>query len=628
MAGTKNVLHITLMGRFRLRWGEAAVVHLDTPSQQSLLAYLALHPDQPHSRQHLAFTFWPDSHEGQSRTNLRKAIHHLRHILPQADQFLEVAWHTVTWCSSAPHTLDVAEFATAAAQVSTSVSPAAQRRSLEAAINHYQGDLLPGHYDNWILAQRETLRQQYLDCLMQHVQLLETAREYTAALISARRLLQADPLHESAYRRLMRLQALSGDRSGAVRTYHVCAAALQGELRVLPSAPTQEVYRRLLTAPASADGRAEMRFPLVGRTWAWRTLQTAWRRVLGEERPLFTLIRGEAGIGKTRLAEELLDWAARQGILALYAAGHAPTHSLPYGPVAEWLRGAATHKPLISLDDVWLREISRLLPELLLDRPDLSPPGPIEAWQRQRFFTALAHAVFRLPQPLLLFVDDLQWCDVDTLEWFCFLLRFEPRARFLLLGAIREEEMSPHHPLSPLCHDSQHSNMFAQIELGRLEETAVAELAGHIAGWPLDAGQTAQLYAETEGVPLFVVEMVGSWGSEADGQQGEMGWLPEKVQALLEERLADLSPMARDLAGLAAMIGRSFSFDLLAAASDAPETTLVEALDELCQRRILREQGADAYTFSHDKLRQTAYASLSYARQRLLRDRVSAALAG
>jgi DNA-binding SARP family transcriptional activator len=622
MQAVKPALHIALMGQFRLCWGATAVLHLDTPSQQSLFAYLVLHPDQSHTRQHLAFTFWCASNERQARTNLRKALHHLRHVLPQVDRFLEIDRHAVTWRSNAPYTLDVAEFDAAVAQIHQAAAPAERQRSLEAAIHAYRGDLLPDHYDDWILAYRETLRRQYLACLTQHVQLLEEAREYAAAVVSARRLLQADPLHEAAYRRLMRLQALGGDRTGALRTYQACAVALQRELRVSPSEPTVAAFWRLLQPPIPPDGRLETRWPLVGRAQAWSALQTAWQRA-ARERPMFVLIRGEAGVGKTRLAAELLDWAARQGIPALHAAGHAPTHRLPYAPIADWLRGAAAHKPLTGLGNTWLREIGRLLPELLIERPDLTPPGPLtEPWQRQRFFAALAQSVLRLPQPLLLFVDDLQWCDLDTLEWFCFLLRFEPRARFLLLGAIREEEMLPHHPLSTLCHDSQHSSSFVQIALGRLEETAVAELAMHVAGRPLDAVQTAQLYAETEGVPLFVVEMAGSW---ANNGEWECERLPEKVQALLEERLADLSLMARDLAGLAATIGRSFRFDLLAAVSDVPEVTLVRALDELCQRRILLEQGADAYTFSHDKLRQVAYASLSCARRRLLRDRASAA---
>ncbi|MBK8985694.1 MAG: AAA family ATPase [Chloroflexi bacterium] len=616
-------LYITLMGQFQMRWQETAVIPLAPPRHQVLLAYLVLHANQVHTRQHLAFTFWPDSNEDQARTNLRKALHHLRHVLPQANQFLLADWHVVRWCEDAPYSLDVAEFATAVAHVHQSTTPADRRHYLETAIHLYQGDLLPGHYDDWVLAHREVLRQQYLECLMQQIQLLEAAREYAAAANFARLLLQADPLHETAYRRLMRLQALGGDRVGALRTYNACAAALQQELSVLPSASTQKAYQLLLTPVASADGQAA-RLPLVGRTRAWSALQASWRRVMGE-RPLFTLIRGEAGVGKTRLAEEMLDWTARQGIPALHAAGHALTHNLPYAPIADWLRGAALRQPLRSLADVWLREISRLLPELLVERPDLTPPGPIsETWQRERFFTALAQVVLQLPQPFLLFMDDLQWCDVDTLEWFCFLLYFAPEARFLLLGAIREEEVSPHHPLSPLCHDLQHGSSFVQIELGRLEEMAVAELAMHVTGRPLDAVQTAQLYAETEGVPLFVVEMAGSW---ANNGEWECERLPDKVQALLEERLADLSPMAREVVDLAATIGRSFRFDLLAAASDAPETMLVEALDELCQRRILLEQGADAYIFSHDKLRQAAYASLSCARRRLLRDRVSAALA-
>jgi predicted ATPase len=91
-------------------------------------------------------------------------------------------------------------------------------------------------------------------------------------------------------------------------------------------------------------------------------------------------------------------------------------------------------------------------------------------------------------------------------------------------------------------------------------------------------------------------------------------------------RLAQLSPPARDLAGLAATIGREFTFDVLARASDSDEEPLVRTLDELWQRRIVREQGTDAYDFSHDKLRQAAYASLSAARQRLLHRRVAQAL--
>ena len=100
-------LHISLLGEFALREGTALVTSLQTPSHQALLAYLALHAGQRHARQHLAFTFWPDSAEGQARTNLRKALFHIRRALPGADRFLRVERQTVTWKEDGPYTLDV-----------------------------------------------------------------------------------------------------------------------------------------------------------------------------------------------------------------------------------------------------------------------------------------------------------------------------------------------------------------------------------------------------------------------------------------------------------------------------------------------------------------------------------------
>ena len=102
--------------------------------------------------------------------------------------------------------------------------------------------------------------------------------------------------------------------------------------------------------------------------------------------------------------------------------------------------------------------------------------------------------------------------------------------------------------------------------------------------------------------------------------------MPPTVQVVIAARLAQLSPPARELVGLAAVIGRTFTFEVLAQASGNDEDTLVQGLDELWQRRIVREQGGDAYDFSHDKLREGAYTALSAARRRLLHRRVAETL--
>jgi hypothetical protein len=124
-----------------------------------------------------------------------------------------------------------------------------------------------------------------------------------------------------------------------------------------------------------------------------------------------------------------------------------------------------------------------------------------------------------------------------------------------------------------------------------------------------------RLYGETEGNPLFVVETLRAGAGSP------------RVQAVLEARLAQLSPAAGELAGIAATVGREFTGDVLARAAELGEPELVRALDELWRRRIVREAGPDAYDFSHDKLREAAYGALGPARRRQIHRRVAEALA-
>jgi predicted ATPase len=183
----------------------------------------------------------------------------------------------------------------------------------------YRADLLPSCYDDWIVPERERLRLRYRQALAQQIQLLEAQRDYAAAIGHAQRLLQDDPIDEAAYRDLMRLLALNNDRAGALRVYHTCVTVLQRELGVVPSLPTREVYESLLrldSPGALAPQRQDMRdpgLPLINRQREWEQLHASWHQASAGA-PGFALITGEAGIGKSRLAEELLTWAYQQGV--------------------------------------------------------------------------------------------------------------------------------------------------------------------------------------------------------------------------------------------------------------------------------------------------------------------------
>jgi DNA-binding SARP family transcriptional activator len=623
-------LSIHLLGDCRVAAGETLINLHPVPRLQSLLAFLVLHRTTPQSRSQLAFLFWPDSEEAQAHTNLRKLVHQLRQILPQADHFLHVDRHSLRWLPSSaehPWTLDVEELEEALAQAAQAEQvqdiPTA-RRAYEQVLRLYRGDLLPSCYDEWILTERDRLRQLFVQAAERMIVLLDQERDYDAAIRVAQQLLRLDPLHEAMYRHLMRFYALRGDRAAALRTYHTCATLLERELTTEPGQATRQVYERLLQANASsppmlaAAAPRSTGIPLVGRQAEWGQMQAAWSRATNGQ-PQLVLLSGEAGIGKTRLAEELEAWVRRQGMTTASARCYAAEGPLPYAPVAAWLRAEAVQPHLDTLPAVWLAEIAHLVPELLTRRPDLPRPAPMtEGWQRQQFFVALAHALLSAPQPLLLLLDDLQWCDHETLEWLHYLLRFEPEARFLVIGTMRSEETLPGHPLLAFLSAIQRKGLVTEVVLGPLSTSETALLAQHTTGHPLDAATLSTLYQEAEGNPLFVVELLRS-----NLLSHPASVLPPLLQTVLTARLAQLSPLAQELAHLAAVIGREFSFAVLAQVSAEEEAVLVRGLDELWQRRLIREQGDDAYDFTHDKLREAAYAALSVPRRRFLHRQVA-----
>src|SRR5438876_1133448 len=212
-----------------------------------------------------------------------------------------------------------------------------------------------------------------------------------------------------------------------------------------------------------------------------------WQRALTGQ-PHIVVFSGEAGIGKTRLAEELLAWVDRQGMSTASASCYPAEGALAYAPIAALLRADAIRPTLSTLADAWLMEIARFVPEVLGERPDLPHPGPLlESWQRQRLFEALARAILSVRQPCLLLLEDLQWCDRETLEWLHYLLRFDPHARLLIVGTVRPEETTPAHPLEALLAALRRDEQVTEIALGPLDAAETVLLAGHLAGGDLDA---------------------------------------------------------------------------------------------------------------------------------------------
>ena len=610
------VLHIRLFGDLELRYGELLLPPFESTRVASLLAYLLLHRDAPQPRQRIAFLLWPDSSESQARTNLRHLLHTLRGALPDAERFIDVTSRTLQWRGDAPCWLDVAEF-------ERSIEESDGREAVEL----YRGDLLEGSYDEWLLEEREQFRQHYLLTLERLARALEASGEYLQAIAIAHQIQRYDPLYEESYRLLMRFHNARGDRARAIRVYHECASTLERELGVEPAAATRETYDALLTFepdPQQRQDRAQpTRSPLVGRTAEWQLLTNCWQAA-ETGTPQVVLVSGEAGIGKTRLVEEFRVWCAQRGALTIEARSYAAEGALAYGPVIDWLRSDALTMRRSRLERTTLIELARLLPEIGNLIPDLPAPDPLsDSDRRQRLFDALAQAVLAPGAPLLLTIDDLQWSDHETLQFIHYLVRVAPQSRLLIATTARREEIDDDHPINDLVIGLHALDRLTSIELERLSRQETALLAGQLAGESLDEADSTQIYAETEGNPLFVVESLrAGWLTG----QTEDGWISPRVQAVIASRLAQLSSSARNLSKIAATIGRAFDSTLLAHASETDEETLIQGLDELWRRRIVREQGLDSYDFTHDKIREVAYLALSPIQRRRAHLQVAGAL--
>ncbi len=336
----------------------------------------------------------------------------------------------------------------------------------------------------------------------------------------------------------MRLYGKRGNRAGALETFRQCRAVLLEELNAEPNPELVDLYQSILhldTIGVQPSGVHEG-LPFVGRDVEWSQMRENW--LAAERESSLTIIKGETGIGKSRLAEEFAKWAQAQGFETSATRCYAAEGSIAYAPVVNWLRVPYQNNKS-TMEPIRLRELARILPNILTENPEIEPPLPLtESGQRLQFFEAMAktllHRRTRQSVQMLLIIDDLQWCDSETLAWLHFLLRFDPSRPLLILGTYCIEEVVQQSALGQLLDRLRSEDKLNEIELTGLNQKAAASLAAQILNRPLDEPAAARLFHNTLGNPLFVMEVAQAWAAH----QPE---LSPRLQGIIEARLARLS---------------------------------------------------------------------------------------
>ncbi len=356
----------------------------------------------------------------------------------------------------------------------------------------------------------------------------------------------------------------------------------------------------------------------------------------GNERPApiaVALIAGEAGIGKSRLMKEAAAVAAQRGITTLSGRCFEQDRAFPYAPWIDLLNSYCAEHPLEEIRRT-LRpaagDLVKIAPELAVYFPELSPEPALDPEQEKRRLFQTWLQWFRLvgaqptspgeagqtaAAPLLVMIDDLHWCDDSSLDLLLFLARHASSQPLVLLGSYRSDES--HEALEQFLAELDRLRILTEVQLARLSlgETENMLRAILSPSGPIGYDLLETLFNFTEGNPFFIEEALKSWAVSAELNQhagalvSEMR-VPRTLQVALQRRLEKLSPAARRLISLAAVIGRRFSVGLIKRLIEQPDTDLSQQLRELIHAQLAVEESADLYAFRHALTREAIYHQL------------------
>ncbi len=605
---------------------------VDTRKAVAILALLGAER-RAYARDELAAMLWPDSDASAASGALRRTLSSLRAAAGPESVLVD---RSRVALDPSRVRVDLADLERLAGSNA--------RRSLSAAAALARGPFLAGfnlrdspEFDDWRAARAVAVERAVMLVLDKLATANLAAGDLPGAIAAASQRLDLDTLDEAGHVRLMELFARSGDRAAALRQYRLCVAVLDRELGVAPLASTSQRYEAIRDADEAAEAPAEsapapgagpigtaspkeaVALPsasiLVGRDDALDQLLAACPSDTAGPGRIAAIV-GEAGIGKTRLAEALVERIRARGGTVLAARAHIGERTIAYGPIVELLRNAiADPGTMERLGDPGVRsELARLLPAIV---PGARPPatradGP---GAHARLVAAIADGLTALtagPVPGCIWLDDLEWADGATLEALDYLApRLEARPILVLLTWRREELDDVTDPVVRRLT----APPAVVVELGRLDHAGVAELA---APTTTDPDVIDRLVDASEGLPLYVVEALAA-GDAA------LTTMPVGVRAVLRARLAAAGETTGQILAAASVIGRSFDLGTVRHASGRSEDETVDALDESLRRGLVRESGA-GFDFAHGGLRDLAYESTSATRRRLLHRRVADAL--
>jgi DNA-binding SARP family transcriptional activator len=611
------VIHARTLGPVSLSVdGAPAPPELLWRKNLALLLYLARSPDRSRTREHLAGLLWGEKPETTARHSLNEALRVIRRSI--GEDSVQSEGHNVLL--TADLELDVKELKERLAE-----------KAWEEAAELVGGPFLEGFgvpdssaFEDWVSAERRLWLGHSVQALVGWAELCASRGDMLGATDAAGRALALDPRSDPAARAGMRASALTGDRTAALELFEEFRERLENELSVEPQPETVRLANRIrlqrrwrLPEDLVDEERKARRWPLAGREADLQTALEVWRAVRTEGHAAALAIEGEPGLGKTRLAEEVitrvrLDGGVVAGIRAVPSDLEAPWS----GVVGLCSAGLVEAPGLVAAPPAALAAIAQQLPdwgERFADEIGDSRPLPLA-----RAVSEVLRAVLD-EQPVLLFVDDAEWLDEESGQALRGLLR-DLHERPLAV-AFTASRRGLRELLDQLRSDPDTVELSRTVTLEPLDSDALAALARHALSWYTEEEidrLVRRIEADSAGMPILAVELLDAvrlglelkdgppeaWPAPAKTlDQTPPSDLPDTVVAALRINFRRLSEPAQRVLAASSVLSERVDPIVLADVAGLDEETVAGALDELEWQRWL-EAEPRGYAFVARVVRQ------------------------
>jgi class 3 adenylate cyclase/DNA-binding SARP family transcriptional activator len=598
---------------------------LPSPQARMLFALLALHHGQDMTRDALCDALWPTVAPRSRDSSLRALLTGARRVFGR--ESIE-GRERVRLVLPERASIDVEE----AREQLERAEEALERSDFEAAaraagraVELTAEELLAGLSAPWIDDERAEVEELSHRALEIEARASLEAERPSDAERAARRLIERSPYRESAYGLLMEALAAQGNVAEATLAFDRLRTLLREELGTTPAAGILALYERLIAGGQSGDFASDAapsrpplpvaiardaEHPFVARAAERARVTAAWDAVqAGEGRVV--VLAGEPGIGKTSLAAVFARDAHAGGAAVLLGRCHAEA-LVPYEPFVEALRQLAPAR----LEER-AQQLGRVMPELAPDSP--APAEREDPAARYLLFDAVARTLTDSAReaPVVLVLEDLHWADPPTLLLLKHVARVSERARLLVLGTYRSTDVPGTERVVDALTDLSREVALERVAIGGLADDDVAQLIGELDGRRPSGMLGSAMRRDTAGNPLFVTQLLRHLADtrvlvERDGElalaagTGRLG-VPDSAKELVARRLAGLP--AETVSGLrtAAVIGRAFGPELVAAVEHKDPDAVLDALEQAVAAGLVEEVSADRHAFVHALVREAIY---------------------